>query len=88
MGNLRIVELSRRLCDSNLDRLSLEKTSHLHKSKDDNIGLPGVDFNDTIFFGIRVECVLDVAFTDNTQMSDDFESSTPKHMIFIIWQRL
>lgn len=60
------MELNKRLCGSNLDRLKLEKTFHLHESKDDDIDLPSVDFNDAIFFGSRAERVLDVAFTNNT----------------------
>ena len=60
------MELNERLCGSNLDRLKLEKTSHLRECKEDDIGLPSVDFNDAIFFGSRAERVLDVAFTNNT----------------------
>jgi hypothetical protein len=66
MKFLRREELNKRLCSSNLDRLKLEKTIHLRESKDDDIGLPSVDFNDAIFFGSRAERVLDVAFTNNT----------------------
>ena len=67
MRKLRKMELNKRLCSSNLDRLKLEKKKfHLLEFKDDDIGLPSIDFNDAIFFGSRAERVLDVAFTNNT----------------------
>ena len=90
MRNLRRTRLDKGLCDSNLDRLKLEYIYHINVSEpeDDDIDLPSVHFNDAIFSGSRVERVLDVAFPNNTQMPDDLESSTSKHVIFIIRQRL
>ena len=66
MRNLRRMELNKCLCGSNLDRLKLGKIFHLGESKDDDISLPSVDFNNAIFFGSRTEGILDVAFTNNT----------------------
>ena len=45
---------------------------------------PSIDFNDAIFLGVGVQCVLDVAFSNDAEMPDNLESSRTKHMIFII----
>jgi hypothetical protein len=86
MRDLRRMELNKRLCDSNLDRLKLEKTYLINvtKPKDNGINLPSVHFNDAIFSGVRVERVLDIAFTNDTQMPDNLKSSTSKHVILIV----
>jgi hypothetical protein len=45
---------------------------------------PGIDFDDAIFLGVGVQRVLNVTFSDDTQVPNDLESSRAKHMVFII----
>jgi len=43
-----------------------------------------VHFNDSVFPTIRRQSVLDVTLSNDSQMPDDFKSSSSQHMIVII----
>ena len=45
----------------------------------------GVDFDDTVFPGCRIERVLDIALADDTKMTDDFQSGRPEHVVLVVW---
>lgn len=47
-----------------------------------------VDLDNAILSGIGVESILDVTFADDTEMTDNFQSSRPKHVVFIVGQCL
>ena len=49
---------------------------------------PGIYLYDAVLPAVRVECVLDVAFADDLQMSYHLECCSAQHLIIEIVQRL
>lgn len=41
----------------------------------------GVDFNNAVLLGVRVERILDVTLSNNTEVSDNVDSGSSKHVV-------
>ena len=48
----------------------------------------GVDFNDIVAEGLRVQCKLNVASAFDLQTADDFQGAVAKHLVFAVGQGL
>ena len=46
---------------------------------------PSVNLYDTVFPGLGVQCVLNIALPNYSEMSNNLESCRPKHMVLIVW---
>lgn len=51
-------------------------------------GEPGVNLNDAVLQGLRVQGILDVAFAYNAKVTDHFDGGLPEHVILLVGQRL
>ena len=49
---------------------------------------PGIDFNHAVFKRIRIQGILHITAARNIQFMDNTESRGPKHLVFLISQRL
>ena len=73
-----------------LDRLSLKMKATLGSTKRKtrtNLA-PSVDFNDAVFPRLGIQRILNITFPYHAEMSDNLESSTPKHVVLFIWECL
>lgn len=48
----------------------------------------GVDFNDVVFFGVWVECILDVIFFNDIEVLDNVDSGSLKYVVVCIRESL
>lgn len=51
-------------------------------------GEPGVDLDDAVFQGGRVQGVLDVALAHDAEVSNHFDGRLPQHVILLVGERL
>ena len=47
-----------------------------------------IDLNDTIFQRFRMQSILDIALSYDSQMADNLDGGLTKHVVFLIWQSL
>lgn len=66
------------------DRDKRALTYREHVSNRHNTKLPSTDFDYAVFLRDRVKRILNVAFTNDTKMTDDVNCSCTKHVIICI----
>ncbi len=87
------------LCHGVLDLLERDTETQLSSDEGQGItgglgrqgrrpGQSGVDLDDAVLLGEGIERILDVAFADNAQMTDDIDCGRAKHVVILVRERL
>lgn len=87
LGN-GVRQLGKRVTETNLGSCVSKRVASSLGSESRRSRKTGIDLNDTVVEAVRLQGVLDVAFTNDAKMADNLDGGGAKHVVFLIAQSL